>query len=320
MKRGGWAVLIAALGAVTAVLWWRYSVEGSPPEASALPQPQAETAETAESEGVTHPESAAPPSRTTAPPILIEDYAAQLRAATDYLEFARALLPAARAGDHAAQFHLYRALDYCAIEYRAHVDRGNTRRSLDDALTFAATHWPYDAEAVRLIYNRCHRMMEAGTKDFGDRGEWLLKAADGGFPIAQATAANRQWLKGVSATNDEAAREKESRRLLSLAIRSGDPEVVWEIARSPSGFQLEGGEPDANHFAWMLAACQRGLDCGAQSEPVMMACRLDTSCQPYETLTDIFRRWRAGYFPDIEARARWINEKIDAGDWEALGF
>ena len=28
----------------------------------------------------------------------------------------------------------------------------------------------------------------------------------------------------------------------------------------------------------------------------------------------------ADEFPEIEARARWISEKIDAGDWESLGF
>jgi hypothetical protein len=35
---------------------------------------------------------------------------------------------------------------------------------------------------------------------------------------------------------------------------------------------------------------------------------------------DIFRRARGDDYPEIEARARWINEKIDAGDWETLGF
>ena len=53
-----------------------------------------------------------------------EDYAAQLRAASDYLEFARSLLPAARAGDHAAQFYIFRALDYCTVEYPAMFVRG----------------------------------------------------------------------------------------------------------------------------------------------------------------------------------------------------
>jgi hypothetical protein len=318
MNRGAWSVFVTALCIAAAVFWWRHGVESAPPLSNALPQPQAPV--NAESAGVTPPVLVAPASQTTASPLPVEDYAAQLRAATDYLEFARALLPAARAGDHEAQFYLFRALDYCAIEYRAYVDRGSKRRSLEEALTWAATHWPYDAEAVRLIHSRCHTLMETGTKEFGERGEWLRKASDGGFPLAQAVAANRRQLKGVSTTDDVAGRQKESERLLSLAIRSRNPEVIWEIARSPISLQADGIDHDLNHFAWLLAACHRGLDCAAQSEVVMMVCRLDTSCQPYETAADIFRRWRADSFPEIETRARWINEKIDAGDWEALGF
>jgi hypothetical protein len=134
-------------------------------------------------------------------------------------------------------------------------------------------------------------------------------------------AAKRQKLEGVSDAGDDTAREKESRRLASMAIRSRDPAVIWEIADSPLSSNVDAdGEPDGGELAWFLAACQRGVDCSAQSDAVRALCRYDQNCQPYESVADLFRRTRGDDFPEIEARARWINEKIDAGDWEALGF
>jgi len=54
--------------------------------------------------------------------------------------------------------------------------------------------------------------------------------------------------------------------------------------------------------------------------PASAFCRYDPNCQPYESVADLFRRARGDDFPELEARARWISEKVDAGDWEALGF
>jgi hypothetical protein len=239
MKRVGWVVLVAATCAAAAVLWWRSRVDQAQPSTIDEPTHLSPTIDPS-GDAPAIKQKPAPPPQNSPSPVQEADYAAQLHAALDYLEFARSLLNAARAGDHAAQFYIFRALDYCAMEYRAHVDRGRIRRSLDDALTWAATHWPYDAEAVRLIYTRCHTFMESGAQDLGERGEWLRKASDGGFPLAQAIAANRQPLKGVGTSDDDAARAKERRRLLSLAIRSREPQVLWEIASSPLGVELEG--------------------------------------------------------------------------------
>ncbi len=114
---------------------------------------------------------------------------------------------------------------------------------------------------------------------------------------------------------------REQRRLMvAIAIRSRDPAVIWEVGNTPLGPPPEVGELSTDHLPWYLAACQRGLDCSPQSETVRQMCRFDPSCQPYESATDILRRGNENEFPELEARARWVNEKIDAGDWEALGF
>ena len=306
MKRVGWTALVAALCAVVAVLWWRTGVERAQPVDAAVPTPLPPTTVASVDARVVAQESV-PPSPDSPPPVQVADYAAQLRAASDYLEFMNSLIAAARAGDHAAQFYIFRALDYCAVDYRFYVDRGSTRRTLDDALKWAAMHWPYETETVRLVYARCHPFMKS--------------AIEGEGPGPVGMAAKRQELDGVSAPGDGAAREKESRRLASMAIRSRDPAVIWEIADSPLNKSGGDDEPDGiNDQAWFLAACQRGFDCSPQSNAVRGFCRYDQGCQPYESVSDIFRRANGNEYPQIEDRARWINEKIDAGDWEALGF
>lgn len=256
-----------------------------------------------------------------APPVPHEDYAAQLRAASDYLEFARSLLSAARAGDHAAQFYIFRALEYCNDEYNLYFMRRGIRHSLDDALKMAVTAgWPFDPEVVRRAYTRCHTLLEAGAAELGDRREWLRLASDGSYPLAQVNAARNQFRELPGVIDDNDANRDQRRALLAKAIRSRDPEVIWEIANIPPGHLDPEGNADREQMAWHIAACQRGFDCSPQSEAVRWACMWDRACQPYESVYDIFRRARGEGMLEVEVRAREINEKIDAGDWESLGF
>jgi hypothetical protein len=119
--------------------------------------------------------------------------------------------------------------------------------------------------------------------------------------------------------SDDVANSEEGRQLLAQAIRSRDPEVIWEIGNFGLAPRLD-DELENPELAWLLAACQRGLDCAPRSESVRSLCIYDVNCQPYESVSDIFRRGSGNEYPQIEARARWINEKLDAGDWAALGF
>jgi hypothetical protein len=318
VSRTGSAIFIAALlCAVAAFKWTHYVASEAPPAhiTEATSQPRASENGVA----VLVDKNAPPPrSQEKQPPAGSTDYAVQLHAATDYLDFIRMLLPAARAGDVTAQFNVFRALDYCAIEYHLHIDRGGIRRTLDDALRTAAGRWPYDSETVRQIYARCHALVESGANEIGERSDWLRRATEGGYPLAQAIASHRIPDSSISGESEELANSEDSRRLLASAIRSGDPRVLWEIG----GFGLapKSDELDIPDQAWLLAACQRGLDCAPQSDQVRAMCTWDPGCQPYESVADVLRRADGTGYPELEARARWINEKIDVGDWAALGF
>lgn len=321
MKRVRWAAISTTLCAVAAVIWWRYGVERvQPAEAGEQVRSSSAFDESAYSPGAAREPESSPP-QTTPPPVQATDYAAQLRAAPDYLDFARALLPAARAGDHAAQFYIFRALEYCADEYNLYFKRQGIRHSLDDAMKMAVTvGWPFDPEVVRRAYARCHTIIEAGAAELGERHAWLRLASDGGYPRAQVVAARDIFRDLPSSSADNVANREQRRSLVAKAIRSRDPEVIWEIANTPPGDLGPEGDADTEQMAWYFAACQRGFDCSPQSEGVRWACMWDRACQPYESVHDVFRRARGDDLHEIESRARWINQKIDAGDWEALGF
>ena len=171
------------------------------------------------------------------------------------------------------------------------------------------------------MHGRCQTLFDSDTKDLGDRHEWLLQAAGGAYPLAMVVAAQRQWTQSVGRDNDDPEKAEQRRRLVAIAIRSREPEVIWEVGSTVLSSEEDPvGENEFDHSAWGLAACLRGLDCSHQAPWMWHMCRYDQNCQPYESWPDILRRTSGNDFPQIEARARWINEKIDAGDWEALGF
>jgi hypothetical protein len=77
---------------------------------------------------------------------------------------------------------------------------------------------------------------------------------------------------------------------------------------------------DRNQWVWLLAACQRGYDCGPNSDWVRMRCSHDNACQPFESVSDIVRRITGPKFDSIVTRAGEINDHIDRGDYENLGI
>ena len=69
------------------------------------------------------------------------------------------MLPKAREGDRDAQYHLFRALDYCRRGYREYFDRGQKRNSLDEAVREAAAAPRADVSELRRVHSRCEKLM-----------------------------------------------------------------------------------------------------------------------------------------------------------------
>ena len=319
MRRVGWAILFAATSCVIAViLWWRVPIEHAPLDA---PAPPIHRPSESEGQVAGFSEGAPEPSRPIPVPQPPPDYAAQLRAASDYLDYVHSLLGAARAGDHAAQFYIFRAFEKCDAEFRLYFGTRLTRVPLDDALKWAANKgWPFDPEEVRRVHGRCFGLLDSGVKEFGDRNEWLRLASDGGYPLAQVFFVRHQAMDARKAGADDPAAREARRLTLAEALRSRDPEVIFEIGSSLFVTLASNDERAWDETEWVLAACFRGLDCSPQSEVARRLCLFDRACQPYESVVDIVRRGNPTEFPAMEEHARSINGKIDEGDWAALGF
>jgi len=306
------------LGVAAAIVWWRIEAEDARSDTggSLMQLQSAEKGDTA----VPVPQPSQAPQQDKSPPDRVTDFAAQLREAPDYLEYVRSLLGPARAGNHAAQFYIFRALDKCKYEFSLYFG-ARIRRSLDEALRSAAEKgWPFDSEEVRRVHGRCSRLMESDAKEFGDRNEWLGLASDGKYPLAQVYYARYLSMEARKSDSDDAAGRETRKLLLAEALRSREPEVIFEVGNSSYVTVGLDGEAAWDEHAWVLAACLRGLDCTPRSDIARPLCLFDRACQPYESVPDIIRRGNETEFPAWEDEARRINEKIDAGDWAALGF
>jgi hypothetical protein len=262
------------------------------------------------------------------------DHAVRFRAATNYFDFVRETRPAALAGDVRAQVYLYRALKSCSVDYQYLFKSERKKRYLtyEEGVQEAMKRLPFRPEYVPLVYARCHGLFDPLDPDVENPVHWLRRAAQGMDPLALALATGRVLVTSETATQTNAAElrldQKEldqqkatlGRRQLGSALRSRDPEVIFEIAEV---IHLSGA-PDADRETisaeWRMAACLRGLDCSSSSEIVRGFCLWDRDCQPYESLPDVLHRHVGAGFPAVEARAREINALIDAGKWEELGF
>jgi hypothetical protein len=284
-----------------------------------LREPSAPRSPSAESEstpGSSHPPSSPAEVATTPPggsPIftatLRPDLSARYLQSRDLLAFAEGLLDAAKAGDGASRYWLYRALNECSSGF------GN--QSLEEVLLYAAQD-AVDAEIIRDWFARCEVLRGPKARDFGEPKVWLQGAVEAGYPLAQV----QQAIELESQSRRDAANAQrlraESRALALEALRSRDPAVIASMGRLSAATPRQKKINVAD--AWMLAACLRGFDCGEHSEEFPTWCRGDPACQPFETVVDLMRRRYGADFNLVENRAREINDHVDAGEFDQLGL
>jgi hypothetical protein len=114
----------------------------------------------------------------------------------------------------------------------------------------------------------------------------------------------------VSSRNDTDPKE-----FMQAAVQSGDPEVLLNIGSAQSILNPS-KEGNTEYLAWMLVACERGLDCSANADWVNISCRSCDTSSPVNLV-----RSRAGNaWPNVQQRAQDISAKLDAGLWSDLGL
>lgn len=260
--------------------------------------------------------------RDSAPAQVQADLGTRFRESTNYLRFIESIRPAAEAGDSAASFFIYRALFICQREYLVFFLSRGRELSLDEGLQRAVARGEADIEFVRRMYGQCHDLRAANIADLKDSADWLRRSAEGGHPPGQAKYSWHRWRHhyGENWSDWQAETNRYARQLMGAALRSRHPEAIAVVADMTDAIVADEETQRDVSSAWWLAACQRGLACGPGSDLVQQMCRMTKDCQPYQSVRDVIEGFGVAAFPAIEARASRINELIDAGEWEELGF
>jgi hypothetical protein len=110
------------------------------------------------------------------------------------------------------------------------------------------------------------------------------------------------------------------RQLLSAAVKSRDPEVLFTIGEAQGLLYPANSDTNAARYAWWLVACQRGFDCSAGGDWVKNTCAGDPQCASANSPSDLVRSLAGDEWPDVQQRAQEISAKLDAGQWDELGL
>lgn len=265
-------------------------------------------------------------------PPVPESPAHDVRTGEDYGVLIDELRPLAEAGDAKAQYDIYKATAYCQDRVRFYFTLRGRRLSLGEGLEWAVKR-RVSYDTAQAVYKKCRSFIETDPKNDGQSGlvDWLNASAKQGYAPAQAALATklleRQLLQrdeteaGVasSAPTEPLDRTKSPIELLSEAVKSGDPEVLFTISDMLPLIRSTDTDDDYERFAWMTLACERGFDCSAQAEWVVGSC-LAAECQSINSPTELVRILVGDRWPEVQARARELGASLDAGRWDELGL
>jgi hypothetical protein len=244
------------------------------------------------------------------------NYAAQFLHASDLLIFLEALAPAAADGDVDALYHMGRASWRCTREYSTLFGPPGREMTLEVALE--KEYWTkYHELLARRIHGQCQRFKAMANNPFTEWENLIDAAAEAGSGPAKALLVlemGRGTIRMHEGETDE-QRNSKIRALAKEAIRTKDPEVLFQFAYVDS-ISGKSGTAEDMAGAWMLAACQRGLECGRSSEQFQFFCKWDPDCKPSETLVDLWRR--RPRFDEFQRFANELNAKLDADRFDEI--
>jgi hypothetical protein len=311
-KRVGLLVGGAIVAAAAVFALWQRPVTSADPASDAAAAPTESPRFTAPQTRLAQA-SVDAPIATSAPVALRQRF----RNSTDYAAFIDSVLSNARAGDRDAQYYVHAALSFCDREFRLFKKRaGLGWLTRDEGLVRAARRRDLPIGYVEAVDEKCRTLMEGGRSELGDSRKWLEDAASKGQPIAMAVLATTQLL-AAEAGDKKASARASAREQLASALESKDPEVMWTIGELQYALNPESEDSTKAQWAWALAACERGYECGQDALWLQFACVWD-QCPPGETVVDYMKRILQADFPVVEELAREINANIDAEAWSDI--
>jgi hypothetical protein len=275
------------------------------------------------------PQSEVPPSESGN-----ADRALESRLAEDatLLPLYRELRGRASNGDGEAAYYLYRIYVTCRLPLvaerhlefglinaadpmpRPQLEREMAVRRVHDGL--AARRAAHDARAASACPEELQSMLAAE-----DPQALLNLAAANGHLRAQALIGNRE----LGAAGDGPGADR-ALGYLRAAARDGDGKSVLEVGRGVDERKPEAmnrGDAQRRATAWLLLACERGLECGADSALVQgYYCGASSSprCMPGATLQDYLQRSNPANYAAAVALADEFEQAIRGERWADLGL
>ena len=254
-------------------------------------------------------ESAAPPS-----PPADESIAQRFAAAGSLLPLYRELVGRAINGHAEAAYYVYRIHELCAYP------------TLKNSQKPAATDPEGDDWHTQGRLQKLRRAEEACPPELleilatQDAASWLERAADLGYPLAQAMIASRLLNRKLDPEGTVQARV-----LLRAAARSREADALLVIARSIPALGPLPGEKSVGHRidAWVLLACWNGLDCGPTSALVRsFVCnpREVRRCDPTAGFEDTLQKTDPARYAAAAALADQLMQAMNDGRWDDLGI
>lgn len=262
---------------------------------------------------------------------LSADYRKLFADSHDYWALANSFLSAAKQGNADAQYYVSRAMEYCADANRVFFKHGNQSVDLDQALQ-NAVRLHRQADLVQLAYDRCHNFFDHDSSELGSAAEWLAEATRAGQPLAQSVTALKLVSQGMldkfasaggvqTTISDPARVDADPNALLYAAVQSRDPEVLYNVGELYPPLNPDDPSGNVVRFAWILLACERGLDCSSNSDWVKGSCYdWDSLCNSVSGPTDVVRFLSGSQWSEVEQRAREIGNELDQGHWDKLGL
>ena len=182
--------------------------------------------------------------------------------------------PKALAGDADAQFLSYTLLQYCRTPVK--MFKG---MALSQALEALQAQTPAKVDQIETMFARCSDLFETGLESFGEWEEMRKRAIRQGQPLALIEEAASTWRfkKDVVA----------AQHLIENALLSSDPEAAL-VAGQLFGM-TEMTEP-SEALAWILAGCELGAVCGADSTRMTSQCEFNPECVLGEDLPTMVAR------------------------------
>jgi hypothetical protein len=265
------------------------------------------------------PATAVPPTRATAAQWqtrMIED--------TEPLEFVRAALPAAKAGDGRAAYEIARMLRGCAYEMSSADPEAQLQQ---DLAKWSAKAPQWAGEDMERGARSCIEFAKGFAKEnpFGDLPAtpeyWMAQAYTAGDALAQVEKA-AQVVADIAADPQmpEARRAEEVKVVLDnlrAAVESRDPEALYRTGMLFTDLLVRDTVPG---YAVALAACDLGYDCStANPESLEHECAQNGSCPPGEDFPTLLQQ---GMTPEqyaaLYARSQEVVLAVRAGDYDAV--